>query len=114
MAALLSHVVKCVLCQPERELPTGGDEARPSGRGVFWAEEDEMEVADGRADAVEFDRPVRLSVRPGRRGSRSRSPVRSKQAPDWHCNTHCSCLRIADLQQDSPQAHLACWSCVSL
>jgi len=79
MAAFLSHVVKCVLCEPEREFPIGGDKSGPSRKGVSWAEEDEV---SGRADPnddhaanAEFDRPVRLSVRPGRRGSRSRSPV---------------------------------------
>ena len=79
MAAFLSRVVKCVLCEPEREFPIGGDKSGPSRKGVSWAEEDEV---SGRADPnddhaanAEFDRPVRLSVRPGRRGSRSRSPV---------------------------------------
>ena len=93
MAAFLSHIVTCMLCQPDREFPNGDDEARPARRVAFRMEEDEVEVADGRADVDDnhsnaaFDRPVRVEVRPGRRASRSRSPVRGEQAPDWHCNT---------------------------
>ena len=112
MAGILSligrlnhHMINCMLCQPERqtvmetqEVPNGGDDARPARRGAFrglpsWAEEDEVELADRRADVDDnhpnaaFDRPVRVEVRLGRRASRSRSPVRGEQAPDWHCNT---------------------------
>jgi len=90
MAAFLSHVVKCVLCEPEREFPIGGDKSGLSRKGVSWAEEDEV---SGRADPnddhaanAEFDRCgcgtwERLARRRKTCASRRKKPSFATRAP---------------------------------